>query len=176
LLFVYRIPILFEYSFDLSPAFEYNVFPYSENTRRQFRFLYRIGVNRFVYAQETIFFKLSETLGQHVLSGFFDLREPWGTTAIALTCSQYLDDASKYRLEISGSLSLRLIEGLSLRLQGNYAMIRDQISLQRASPNPEDVLQQRIQLGTSFSYFASFGVSYTFGSIYNNVVNPRFGG
>ncbi len=26
-----------------------------------------------------------------------------------------------------------------------------------------------------YSYFFMFGLSYTFGSIYSNVVNPRFG-
>jgi hypothetical protein len=31
------------------------------------------------------------------------------------------------------------------------------------------------QLATSYSYSVYFGVSYTFGSIFNNVVNPRFG-
>jgi hypothetical protein len=28
---------------------------------------------------------------------------------------------------------------------------------------------------TKFEYFGSFGLSYTFGSTYNNAVNPRFG-
>jgi hypothetical protein len=27
---------------------------------------------------------------------------------------------------------------------------------------------------TSYRYYSAIGVSYTFGSIYNNVVNPRF--
>ena len=38
------------------------------------------------------------------------------------------------------------------------------------------MLLQRRQLETSYRYFASAGLSYTFGSIYNNIVNPRFGG
>ena len=32
-----------------------------------------------------------------------------------------------------------------------------------------------MELETQFQYFTSFGFTYTFGSIYNNVVNPRFG-
>jgi hypothetical protein len=35
--------------------------------------------------------------------------------------------------------------------------------------------KRRQQLATRYSYFTSFGLTYTFGSIYNNVVNPRFG-
>ncbi|MFO7924858.1 MAG: hypothetical protein R6U58_14325 [Bacteroidales bacterium] len=30
-------------------------------------------------------------------------------------------------------------------------------------------------LETQYMYFSSFGLTYTFGSIYSNVVNPRFG-
>ena len=29
---------------------------------------------------------------------------------------------------------------------------------------------------TGYQYFFNFGVSYSFGSILNNIVNPRFGG
>ncbi|MCH7992408.1 MAG: hypothetical protein IIC35_08325, partial [Gemmatimonadetes bacterium] len=32
------------------------------------------------------------------------------------------------------------------------------------------------KLQNSFNYFTSFGFPYQFGSIFNNIVNPRFGG
>lgn len=41
---------------------------------------------------------------------------------------------------------------------------------------PEEILTRSFQRGTGFRYCAFFGVSYTFGSIFNNVVNPRMGG
>ena len=37
----------------------------------------------------------------------------------------------------------------------------------------EDILTRQRQLATSFSYFTFVGLSYTFGSIYNTIVNPR---
>jgi hypothetical protein len=37
------------------------------------------------------------------------------------------------------------------------------------------VLTQQRQLQTGYRYFTNFGISYRFGSIFNNVVNPRFG-
>ena len=40
----------------------------------------------------------------------------------------------------------------------------------------EEILLRQRELATSFQYFVSLGVSYTFGSIFSNVVNPRFGG
>ena len=57
---------------------------------------------------------------------------------------------------------------------GDYSRIRDQINLRKGSASPEEVLLRQRQLATGFSYFFGFGVSYRFGSIYNNVVNPRF--
>ena len=43
-------------------------------------------------------------------------------------------------------------------------------------PTDEEILLQRRQVSTSYSYFAGVGITYTFGSIFNNVVNPRFEG
>ena len=39
----------------------------------------------------------------------------------------------------------------------------------------EEVLLQRRQLETTYNYFFQVGFSYSFGSIFSNVVNPRFG-
>ena len=41
---------------------------------------------------------------------------------------------------------------------------------------PEEILVRRRQLATNYDYNIAFGVSYTFGSIFNNVVNSRFAG
>ena len=45
----------------------------------------------------------------------------------------------------------------------------------KGGATPEEILLRRKELETNFEYFTSFGFTYTFGSIYNNVVNPRFG-
>jgi hypothetical protein len=37
------------------------------------------------------------------------------------------------------------------------------------------VLVNQRQLATSYRYYVFFGVSYTFGSIFSPIVNPRFG-
>jgi hypothetical protein len=37
------------------------------------------------------------------------------------------------------------------------------------------ILVRMRELATGYRYYFSVGVSYSFGSIFNNVVNPRFG-
>ena len=46
----------------------------------------------------------------------------------------------------------------------------------RDGATTEEVLLRQRQLATGYQYFVNFGVSYSFGSILNNIVNPRFGG
>jgi len=50
------------------------------------------------------------------------------------------------------------------------------LNLRRESPEMEDVLLRRYALETNYNYWTSIGFSYSFGSIFNNIVNPRFGG
>ena len=53
---------------------------------------------------------------------------------------------------------------------------RDQFYLRRAGATPEEILVRQRQLATGYRYYTQFSVSYSFGSIFNNIVNPRFGG
>jgi hypothetical protein len=46
--------------------------------------------------------------------------------------------------------------------------------LKKGDVPEEEVLLRLQQLATGYSYFMHFGVNYRFGSIFNNVVNPRF--
>ncbi len=162
-------------SLSIAPAIEYDLFPYSESTRRQLRFIYQLHVKNINYAERTIFDKTSELLVNEDLSVNLSLKEQWGTVSISLNGSNYLHDFSKYQLGIYGNVSLRLLEGLSLNVNGNFSKIRDQLALPRVGATDEDILLQRRELATQYRYWASIGFGYTFGSIFNNVVNPRFG-
>lgn len=163
------------FSWTLAPAIEYDVFPYSESTRKILRILYRINYSSTSYLEETIFEKTSERLWSQSLSFSLSVKQPWGSVGGALEGSHYLHDFDKKRLRVSGNLSLRLFEGFSLNFFGSYSRINDQLSLRKGTASQEEVLLRRTQLATSYSYYASIGLSYTFGSIYNNIVNPRFG-
>lgn len=158
-----------------APAVEFNLFPYSQSTRRQLRFLYRLNFNSVRYREETIYLKTKENLWSENLTVALELKEKWGTISTALEGAHYFHDFHKYHLDVYAELSLRLYKGLSFEVYGSAARIHDQLSLPKQGVSYEDILLMRKQLATSYQYFFSVGLSYTFGSIYSNVVNPRFG-
>jgi hypothetical protein len=164
-----------EIKFSLAPGIEYDLFPYSESTRRQLRFLYSAGLNVVNYIDSTIYNKIKENLWLHSLSTSYEVVQKWGSIDFTLEYSNYLHDWSKNNLSLDGYLSLRIAKGLSLTFGGGASMIHDQLNLVKKDLTYDEILLQRKEIATQYEYFISFGLSYTFGSIYNNVVNPRFG-
>jgi hypothetical protein len=160
----------------IGPVLEYSVYPYAEATRRQITVQYTVGLNHFDYDEITIFGEGKETIGDHRLIGALEMRQPWGNMSIGASGSQFLHDLRRYSAETYGDADIRLYKGLSVNFFGSVSYIRDQIHLSAAGATPEEVILRQQQLDTNYRYFGSIGVSYTFGSIYNNVVNPRLGG
>ncbi|MBM3295244.1 MAG: hypothetical protein FJY82_12085 [Candidatus Aminicenantes bacterium] len=158
-----------------APAVEFNVFPYAQATRRQLRIVYRLGLGAVRYRQETIYDKTRETLWGESLSVTLDLKEKWGAISVSGSGSHYFHDFGKNRLNVFGSLQVNLFKGLNAYVIGGGSRIRDQLGLVKGTASLEEILLRRRQLETGYNYFAIFGLSYTFGSIYTNVVNPRFG-
>ena len=164
-----------KYTYQAAPAVEYDVFPYDVFTRKKLTFLYRINIGRYIYLEETIFDKTRDTLFQESLTMDFRMKQPWGSISASLTGSHYFHDFSKNRLALHGSVSLRIIKGFSFNFHGGFSMIHDQMSLVKAGLSQEEVFLHLKELSTTYSYYLSFGISYSFGSVYSNVVNPRFG-
>jgi len=158
-----------------APALEYNAFPYSQSTRRQLRFLYKLTVNPVKYREETIYGKTQETLFQESLSVTLDLREKWGTVSVSAAGSHYFHDFSKNQLDLFGIVSLNLYKGLSVFSLVGYSWIHDQLSLLGREPTFEEQLLRLRELPRTSDYFVSIGFQFTFGSIFTNVINPRFG-
>jgi hypothetical protein len=160
---------------EVAPAVEFNVFPYSAYTRRQLRALYAAGVRHLAYYETTLFGETEETRPLHEVSLTYEQREPWGSLNARTEWSQFLHDLSKSRLEAEGELSLRLARGLSVEAQLAASRIRDQISLPSRGATPEEILLRLRQLQSGYEYRFSFGITYSFGSIFSSIVNPRFG-
>ena len=159
----------------VAPAIEYNFFPYSQSTRQQLRALYTLALNPVKYREATVFGKTRETLFKESLSVTLDLREKWGTVSVSAEGSHYFHDFAKNRLDTFGIVNLSLYKGLSVFVLGGYSWIHDQISLLGREPTFEEILLRLRELPMNSNYFVSFGFQFTFGSIFTNVINPRFG-
>lgn len=160
----------------VAPAVEYNFFRYAESTRRQLTLQYSAGVNHFRYEDTTIYNEIEETRGDQALIASLNVKQPWGSVSTSLEAAAYMHDFSKQRLVFFTNVDWRLLKGLSLSLAGNASLIRDQLHIAGGQLSDEEILLRRRQLATSYRYFASVGLSYSFGSIYSNIVNSRFGG
>ena len=164
-----------ELRIEVAPAVEFNVFPYSAYQRRQLRAQYSVGVRRQSYFEETLFGEIEETLPSHEFSVTYDQRERWGSVEGRVEWFQYLNDLSKSRLETNGEISWRIVRGLSISADANASRIRDQISLPGRGATPEEILLRLRDLQSGYEYRFSMGLTYTFGSIFSSIVNPRFG-
>ena len=159
----------------VAPAIEYNLFPYSAYQRRQLRTNYALGLVHQSYHEETLYGKLEETLPGHELSVNYAQTERWGSVEGEVEWFQYLNDLSKSRLEANGELSWRIVRGLSISAEANASRIRDQISLRRRDATQEEILLRLRELQSDYEYGFSLSLTYTFGSIFSSIVNPRFG-
>lgn len=157
----------------LTPAIEYNVFPYSQSSRKELTISYRIGNTYRKYLEETIYGKKQEGLHSQSLWINLRVRQPWGFVFAGVSGSHYLHDFSKNNIDFSTNVSFRLARGLSLRLNGGYSIVHDQLYLAKGEVSDEDLYLQQRALATSYELSGSVGIAYSFGSIYNNVVNTR---
>jgi len=165
-----------DFAWSVHPTVEYNIFPYSQSTRRQLRIMYKVGFNSFRYMEPTIFDKLKESRWNQALSATLELTEPWGNAWLSLAGSHYFDDIKLNRFQADGEISLRLFRGLSLSVNGRYSSTRDQLGLRKSEVSLEDLLLKRTELASNYKYSLSVGLNYSFGSVFSQVVNPRFGG
>jgi hypothetical protein len=157
----------------LGPAVEFDIYPYAESTRRQIVAQYWAGVAAFDYRELTIFDRTSEVRPLHTLTVGAEITQPWGSVDAAFFGSQYLHDLSKHTVGISGEIELRVVRGLSFRTFGSVSRVKDELNISSVGLTPEEILLSQRQLGTDYRYFAFFSLSYTFGSKFANVVNPR---
>ncbi|MBN1159278.1 MAG: hypothetical protein JXA61_07840 [Bacteroidales bacterium] len=160
---------------NIAPAIEYDIFPYSQSNTKQLRILYGIGFIYNNYIDTTIYEKTSEKLFQQSLDIALQIQQSWGSANVSLGASNYLHDFSKNQIALDARIRLRLFKGFSLNINGTVAFIHDQIELEKGSVSDEDLYLRLRALETAYRYEGSVGITYTFGSIFSNIVNPRFG-
>jgi hypothetical protein len=165
----------FNFYTELMPAIEYDLYPYSAATHKQLRILYGIGYSYNNYIDSTIYDRMTDNFFKHELRVAYKVQEKWGSINISLTESNILNDITRHAIYLYGYLRLRIVKGLSLSLNGGISYNNFQPNLRKGEISEADRLLQLKQLASSYWINAGGSISYTFGSIYNNVVNPRFG-
>jgi hypothetical protein len=162
------------FSTEILPSIEYDIYPYSESTHRQLRIMYSAGLRYNNYIDSTVYNKTSENRYLQMLNVAFQVQKKWGYINMGLTGSNYFHDFSKNRVELFTSLNIRIFKGLSLEINGGIAHINDQINIKKGDVSEAERLLQLRELATKYRLEGGIEITYTFGSIYNNIVNPRF--
>jgi hypothetical protein len=163
-----------KYELNFNPAIEYNIFPYSESFMRQVRVQYTVQIGYNNYIDTTRYFKLEEMIYRHQLAVAIGFNQQWGSSNFSFRGGHFLNDASFWSFNMNGDVEWRVYRGLSLSFNARAAIIRDDRAVLKGDASVEEVLLQLRKLSSTYSFQAGFGISYSFGSIYNNVVNPRF--
>ena len=102
--------------------------------------------------------------------------QTWGSFSFSINGNQILDkdDLRKYNVRISSRADWNITKGLSLNYSAYINFDRAQIHLPLNGATYEEIILRQKELESNYFYYMYFGISYTFGSMKNNVVNPRF--
>ena len=163
-----------DFYWSFKPALEYNFFKYSESAKKQLTLSYRNGVVFNDYIERSVFAKNKEHLWEHELTLGGSINQKWGSISGEAAFEQFLHDTTLNSLTFFLGTNVRLFKGFSLNLHGRYSITRNQVELPVGDVSLEELLLQQQQLQSGYNYFVSVGLSYSFGSIYNSIVNPRF--
>jgi len=153
---------------------EYNIFPYAEYTKRELKLRTKLEFSMRSYDAMTVYGLLKENRLRQNLGLFFALKQPWGSVGLHLSTLVYFHDLSKNHFRGDIDLRINVLKGLSVQISGKYSRVRDQLSLPAEGASKEEVLMEIQQLATGYEFSLRVGLSFRFGSIYSNVVNPRF--
>jgi hypothetical protein len=159
----------------VGPSVEYDIFPYEEATRRELRVQYRLSCTWRDYFELTIYDREKQTLFSQALQLVLEIKEPWGSIGGSLTGSTFIPDVKYNNLRADFGAYINLFKGLSFNIGGQFSRIRDQLSLPAREYTQEEILLELKRLATDYYLRFEIGLNYRFGSIYSNVVNPRFG-
>lgn len=163
-----------DFSNRIGPAIEYNIFPWDDSDRRIFSIGYHIQANYLNYRDITIYNYMEEFRGSESLRMAFILRQPWGELENELEGSHYFNDFSKNRLTLESRISINVTKGISIYTELDVGLIHDQLNLRADEISREELLLRQRELASTYEFSATMGINFTFGSIYNNIVNERF--
>lgn len=164
----------YDFYWAVKPAIEYNFFKYNESAKKQIILSYRNGVRYNDYRERSVYLKDSEYLWEHSILLGGSVRQEWGNINGEVSFDQFLHDTTLNALNFNLRTDIRLFKGFNFNVGGGYSITNNQINLAAGDVSLEELLLQQQQLESGYNYWFNVGVSYSFGSIYNTIVNPRF--
>ena len=164
-----------ELSVSAAPAVEFNVFPYSAYTRRQLRALYAIGAQHdAVRRADAVSENRGNAAGARAVADVRAARAMGhapGPRRVVAVSARPREDAIRGRGGHVGARDARAVG----RAELNASRIRDQLSLPARGASQEEILLRMRQLQSGYEYQVGMSLTYSFGSIFSSIVNPRFG-
>ncbi len=165
----------YKFSGYLSAGLEYNFFPYSQSSKHSLTLSAKLGTLNNKYFEKTIYEKIEETVFDTDMSLGLHIIRKWGDASFSVSYHQFLHDAKLRSFSFYTNTNFRIFKGLSLYWSMSYSIQHDQINVAGGNLSLEELLLRQKELLSGFNYFGSIGIRYSFGSIYNTIVNPRFG-
>ncbi len=161
-------------SFALYGGIEYSFFPYKESASKSLVITSNFGNTFNKYFEKTVYNKTKELLWRGELSLNGNLVKKWGSIYAGIDYATYLHDLKLYAVGFNLGTNLRITKGLDFNTNTYYGIQHDQINIAAGNLTLEETLLAQKQLQSGYDYYFSIGLSYSFGSIYNSIVNPRF--
>ncbi|MFN0033082.1 MAG: hypothetical protein ACKVOR_13060 [Flavobacteriales bacterium] len=155
-------------------SFEYNIFPYKEAQTKAITISATVGGAYYDFQDTTIYNQIEALVPYTGISMGVSLNQSWGSLSGALSANSFLNNFDRKRAGAWLSADVRIYKGLSVSIYSSFNIIHDQINIRKGGASEEEVLLEQQELQTNYRLYSFLGLSYRFGSIYNNVVNPRF--
>ncbi|MEN8223780.1 MAG: hypothetical protein ABFS05_00335 [Bacteroidota bacterium] len=160
----------------VGPAVEYNLYDYALASTKQLRFIYGVDYEYSDYMDTTIYNVMYETRFTHALFIIYSfIEDKWSVNASAFG-SNYLNDFTKFSAGgmLSANYSFDTPEGLTVFGSCGFSYVRDQVGLKKSGLSSDELLLGTQAMETDYNYNFNIGFRFSFGSMFNNVVNPRF--
>lgn len=169
----------------LQPAIEYSLFPYKEAVKKSITLFYQAGISYNKYIDSSYYNNPDNVQFSQSLSLNVAFTQKWGNLNFSSSWSNlfgsfHLDSAKVNGTKINtfslgGYLEVRIVKGLSFYISTDVNFTKGIYpNIPRKNFSNVDILTNTRQYPTQKGLYANFGINYRFGSIYNNVVNPRF--
>lgn len=171
----------------LMPAIEYSFFKYKDAVKKSVTLFYSIGPSYNNYIDSGYYDKPEHFTFSHSFSLNAGFLQKWGNIYLQASWNNFLNsftlDSAKIKgrnvntFSVGGNIEVRIVKGLSFSLESNANFTKGIYpNIPLSSFSRDDLLTNTKQYPTVKGLYTYFSINYRFGSIYNNVVNPRFNG